>query len=419
LRLLSSEIYGAMGSLYSLIYFTTYLADLGATNSLPPFFSYATQNKQSLKRFLFLYSFLPHIPFVLLSALGVVYFISSKFSYHPMLIIPFFLTIFETIRPFLRRFLHTAFKAKHITLSELTIFFLYIALIWIPYLIFNYPISLNYLFIVHLIDSIATTIIFVFLIFKLYKSLPKTVQNQTPQVIKAKRIITSRLFNYLLRVSRNLFTGNFITPLFAIQFGLTSAGIFYFASTIANSLQSIVKSSIGYPGSALLANLKDSPQEIKKDTFSFLCKKLSKIVAPIIIFLTINYKTIIQLGRSHDTTSYTASLFLLFLLISFTEFFFILYEQFYIIEEAANKLFFFKLMEIAMLYGIMKSPLITSPISTLVGLIIVRFINFFMIASNAFLTWRIKPLFKTTYTYLIASTAASIIFAIGFALLNN
>ena len=106
-------------------------------------------------------------------------------------------------------------------------------------------------------------------------------------------------------------------------------------------------------------------------------------------------------------------MFLLFLLISLTELFFILYEQFYIIEEAVSKLFFFKLLELAMLYGVIKSPLAISPILILLGLIVVRFVSFLIIASNAFYTWKIKPFFKTTYTLFITSIIISITFSIG------
>jgi hypothetical protein len=206
-----------------------------------------------------------------------------------------------------------------------------------------------------------------------------------------------------------MFTSNFLTPLFAIKFGLASAGIFYFASTLANAIQAMVKSVIGYSGNALLASIKESGQAAKKEAFNILCQKLIKLTAPFIIFLAINHKAITTLSSAHTVTSHTISLCLLFLIISFSEFFFILYEQFYIIEEAANKLFFFKLLELSIFYGLITSEVISSPVTTLIGLICIRFVSFTIIAINAYYYWHIRPNLKSNLSYLAGCAALSLI----------
>ena len=268
--------------------------------------------------------------------------------------------------------------------------------------------TLNCIFIPHLIDSTSAVIIFAFLIRRYYKTLPNSPEHKLPPSL-AKRLMTTRLFNYLLRVSKNMFTQNLLTPLFAVKFGLTSAGLFYFASIVISSIQSVVKAVIGYSGNSLLANIKQSPQSVKKEAFNVLSQKLIKLVAPILLFLIINHRGIIKLSYRHDATSYTISLSLLYLIISFTEFFFILYEQFYIIEEAANKLFFFKLFEFAIFYGLITSSIVSNPIITLVGLIVLRLISFFIIAFNAYYLWKIKPNLTTNISYLIICIIISVL----------
>lgn len=410
LQLLPPAIYGAMGSLFSLIYLVTYIADMGATNSLPPFINLATQSKQTFKRFLFSFSLFPHLPIIIACATIATYFAAIKLNFLPFLFIIPLIIILETIRSFLRLLLHTIFQAKRIVLAELAIFIAYATAIWIPYLFSGIKPTLNQIFIIHLCDSAIIVTVFATLTHKYYTKLPNNTEASFPENIR-QRLIKTRLFNYLLRVTRNMFTSNFLTPLFAIKFGLASAGLFYFASTLASSIQAIVKSVIGYSGNALLANIKNSPQNVKTDAFNTLCQKLMSIVAPIIIFLAINHKTIIKLGTSGNQTSFTLSLSLLFLIISFTEFFFVLYEQFYIIEEAANKLFYFKIFELAAFYGLITSDLTSSPITTLVGLIVIRMISFLVIATNAYATWQIKPRYKTSKKSLITSIVVALSFA--------
>ena len=335
----------------------------------------------------------------------------SNLQLKPFIIIIPLIIVLETIRSFLRMFLHTIFYAKHAVIAELIIFFTYTAVIWLPHLVLNQPITLNSIFIPHLLDSVITVVLFLGFAYRYYQTLPTTPQTEPLSPTLTKRIIVTRLFNYLLRVTRNMFTSNFLTPMFAIKFGLKSAGFFYFASVLANATQAIVKSAIGYSGNALMANLKDSPQQVKKEAFALLSQRLVAILAPIIILIACNYRGIIRLSATDSTTQYTLALSLLFLLISFTEFFFILYEQFYVIEEAANKLFFFKILELAAFYSVISSDAITNPVNTLLSIITIRLISLTCIAINAWILWKISLNISTNKKYLLAWLAIALIIA--------
>lgn len=409
MHFLDTQLYGFVGSLFSVVYLATRIADFGATNSITTYHNLFIRSRLNFKYFLIRYSLIPHVPLIILGAITV---LSLTISKSTMISPPLYLfvlpsiVVLETIRSFFRQLLHTLFKSKTIVLAELFIFILYLLVIWIPF-IYGAPLTLNLIFIPHLADSLLALLIFFIMTARFYRSLPNLPLDLPKKLWK--RITLTKANNYLLRISRHMFTSNFLTPLFAIKFGLSSAGIFYFASTLANTTQSIVRSLVTYSGGALFANLKDAPQTEKKAAFNLLCHKLIQVIAPVIIFLCVNHKAIIKLGASSNITNITLSLALLFLIISFTEFFFVLYEQFYIIEDAAGKLFLFKLLELAIFYGLIAAGTSESQTSTLLMIILIRFVSFSIIAINAYQNWKITPNFKANKYLIIGSLLFSLI----------
>jgi len=409
LRILNPQTYGVVGSLFATIYLSTYIADCGATNSLAPYLSLWTESKQNFKKLLWRYFITPHIIILTLCSGIVTYIAAQKFAAitnPPYLFLIPGIIVLETIRSFLRVFLYTVFKNKLIVIIEVSLFICYVSAIWIAYLFFAIPLSYNLIFIPHFIDSVLAVALLSYVIYHFYKKLPDKEEHIQPSLWK--RIAATRFFNYLLRLSRHMFTSNVFTPLFAVKFGLKAAGIFYFASTITNVLNAVIKLTFGYTGGALLASLKNSPQKEKTAAFNFLCRKLMMIVAPIIIFLTINHKALIKLSSAPNIASTVIGLSLLYLIITFTEFFFLLYEQFYIIEEATGKLFLFKLFEFAVFYGVIATAT-SSVVTTLLSVIIIRLISFSIIAINAYYLWKITPTFKTNIRYFIISVIISLL----------
>ena len=100
------------------------------------------------------------------------------------------------------------------------------------------------------------------------------------------------------------------------------------------------------------------------------------------------------------------------LLASLTEYFFMLYEQFYVIEEATSKLFLFKLLELATLYGLITSSVATSPIRTIAGLVVIRIVGLVLIATHAWATWKVAPPLKPSRYTLTAGIVTGLLIAI-------
>lgn len=403
LQLISPTLYGTIGSTFAFIFLISRFVDSGTALAIPPFFTLMTESKSYFKHIFFRYYFFPLvIPGILIAFTGIFVY-SHKFTQTKdslPLIILILLIFLEAIRSLMRQFLHTAFKNKQAIFSELFLFLGYLAIVWGAHLCFSIKLSLNLIFIPFLLDSIIALIIFTYMTHTFYRKLPDAPTKVLPDNL-SYRIFSTRGFNFLLKTSRDLFTSNFITPLFAVKFGLIEAGVFYFASTIATSLQAIVKASISYPASALLAHIKENPEHSKQQAFREMTSKLALIVVPLLIFIIINYHKIIALRIITSPTSTTVTFSLLYLVIIFSEFFFLLYEQFYIIEEAARTLCFFKLFEFILFFSTILANKTTSPVITLLSIMGVRLISFCVITLHAYFRWRIRPRFNIRISYAI------------------
>jgi hypothetical protein len=210
-------------------------------------------------------------------------------------------------------------------------------------------------------------------------------------------------------MSKNFFTGNFLTPFFAATFGLRIAGVFNLSNHIAESIKAIIKSTIIFSGNALFAKLKSTSIKIKRNAFTLLFQKLNLVIYPIIIFILINYKHIITLKGYAPIPQTTLSLSMLFLIISMSEYFFIIYEQFYIIEERNSILFVFKLFEFLLFYVFISSNHFASPATAMLGLITIKSLSLAVISTTAYGLWKIKPSFYIKPKYLMYCGIISIL----------
>lgn len=411
---LPKNTYGIAATLFSLIYLATRFADLGATPSLPPFFHLFMENKQSFKKLLWRYVCLPYslstITTASLTVIGYIYFFKHNIS-GTVCILFFLIIITETIRSFFRLFLHAAYKSSITVLTELGALATYLSLCWVPFFLFLTPFSLEQLFGAFLIDSLFCLLGFFFIIYKtIYKNLPEPTSSDL-QHIPFFQIAHARGINYFLRISSNLFTSNFLTPFFAFKFSLHHAGLLFFASTITSSIHAIIKGTIAYSGNALFTNVKHLSLYDKRDAFRLLTKKLIYITLPLIIFFIsfISCFSINTYNTYHNQYIIIASFsFLLFMVLA--ELFFLIYEQFYILEQVPHKLLVFKLFEFTLLFFFVISGKNLTPYTALLTLAGIKCLSFSVIAMHAYLSWKIRPSWVSykalAFIILITSTFA-------------
>ncbi len=420
LYILSPVEFGKMGIIFSITYVTIYFSDFAATTALPPFISYITESKNNFKK-LFSFYFLPQIPlFIFASLIATTLYSKSLFNQIPfvLLILLSLLIVFEGIRIFFRAFLHYVFYNKQVIILETIFTCCYYIFIWTLYLFFNFKMSLNLIFIPFLINAILVNTIFIYLTFKYYKTLPNKEINLPPHIYK--RIIKNRLLAYPNQIVKNFFTGNFLTPIFAIRFGIPQAGILKFSSLIADSAKAVIKAAISFSGNALLATTKSSTYKVKKEVFSMLSQKLNQLMYFVIIFLIFNYKNLLGLKVSLDHVAQSAIAFsFVFLLIVLTEHFFIVYEQFYTLEEKPHKFLFFKLFEFALFYLFVLSRPITSPVLTLLSIVFIQILSFIILSIHAYYRWKIRPTFKSRPLYILFDITIGLLFYVATQFFNR
>ncbi|MBD3231150.1 hypothetical protein GF322_00655 [Candidatus Dependentiae bacterium] len=419
LKILDQSSYGLMGSIFSIIYLTIYLTDLGYVNTIPTFFNIFTKNKQNFTNiFLKKYSY-PQIALMLITAATTTCLYTKSFFYSiysPYTFIIPSIIFAESIRIALRRFLHLAFKSKNLVIIESIFAALYMLAIWTPYIFLKIPMTLNLIFIPHLIDSVIVIIFMIIMIYKLYKKLPSE-KNKVKNKNLLPRILKARLFNYSININKQFYTGNFLTPFFASNFGLKDAGIFNLINHVAEAIRSILKATAIFSGNALLAFFKEKTNKAKQYAFHLINKKLNIILYPFIIFTVINYKIISCLKDLQNIPPEAFATGILFLFLTMADYFFILYEQFYIIEEQSGSLFLFKLFEFILFYTIIISNNTISPFGAIFGILIIKAISFTLIAINAYVKWKIKLTFRISYIYILIYIFISMLFNIIFKFL--
>ena len=410
---LDPALYGLIGTLFATTYLAVRIADGGIAYTIHPYFQLFTKNERSFKKLLFTYFLLPLIP-TLIGALSVFYFFTRHQiptqNYGIYFFIFFILIISETVRSFFRQFLHVAFKSKPTIKIEFILFISYLAIVWVPYFCFNKSLTLMTIFLPFLIDSIIAILFFSILIKKIYTELPNNNNNETEIPPKLwGRLLSTRFFDFMLRLSRDLFTTNILTPLFALKFGLKEAGVFYLISTIAIAIQTIIRTTVGHPGNALLAAIKEHTPQAKKDAFVLLSSKLSNLLFPSLFLIIISYKFFEKITINYHINSSIILFAYVYSIMILSDLFFVLYESFYILEEKVAPICLIKLVEFCIFYGIIMSKQQISPLLIVSMLLIIRCLSFLSIGFYAFYRWQLVPSINIRFKSLGVCTSLALL----------
>jgi len=404
LSTLSMPTYGKMGTIFSIIYLAMNLLNAGAISTITPFLATFKRSKTIFAKifggYLLFQTWLLLTGGVILFALSNKLFLNTEITTY----IPIAIMISEGLRTLLRAFLHTIFLHKRVVVIESVLNIAYLAMVWIPY-INGQNMTLDLVFKPYLLTSVIALIIFVIHTIQFYTTLPKKHISLERGIFR--RIAKARFFNGLTRLTKHIFTGNFLVPLFAHRFGLAEAGIFKFASYISDSIKAILNTTIGFTSGALLASLKESSITEKRKAFHIISEKLNKVIYFLLIFLAINTKTLLNINNAiYDV--YTVMIFAsFFLFAALLEKLFLAYDQFYIVEELSDKLLGFQILELILFYIVTTSHF--SPTVTLLSLLLVRIFTFCIIATSSAFRWNIKPNFKVEWKFVTYSFIVSLI----------
>lgn len=370
--LFTPQLFGLIGSLFASTFFVVRLSDAGATNSLLPFFGYVEQSQHAFKSF-FVRHFL--LPIFITAPIGAG--LASIFLHttdHTMLsscavILPM-LIFSETIRAFLRQFLHLAGKSKQAVLTDHITFCIYVGICW-PVLFFLPDMRTPFfIFALFLIDSLVGLAVFLILTHHFAKKLPthSPMNEPAPQL---QSFYFARLYAWLMRVCKELLSSNALTPLFAATVGLKQAGLFYFAATLAMALQAIMRSVIGYAGASFFISARKASMPASH-AFILVSQKLSRILLGLIAFFTFSYQDIIQLTHVTAAPSQLTIFFVLYFAIVIIEFTLLLYEQQYQFEQAGAKALQWRALELLLVYATTKGLVSFQPVQALICILFAK-----------------------------------------------
>ena len=408
--------YGLIGTIFSATYLLVMVTNFGLDVSMSAFFTQAIQSKKHFKKIV-LFQLVPE--YCLLIVIGLTILLLSPFLAH--LSMPFHLDIqalallgclivFEGSKKTLRSLLQLGFHSRKTALVEVATIIGYISMVWIGYFM-GYPINLTLIFLPLLIVSALSSLILLIFLMHYYKKLPDHSSSPLPTRALQWRILRNRFFNFLNQATHALFSSNFLVPFFAMTFGLAYAGILKLTASIAHCITSIVQKIFGISGTVLLAHLKESSLEIRQQAFFTISHRLNQVLYGFILFFAINHGAIVR-ARALPETSTILTLAYLFMIIIFSENFFLAYEKFFITHEKADHLFLFNL-GIMVATGMLLTQVHTfSHLSLMLAIIGLRLISFFAVILFSFYQWRLKPALTIQPYYFASSLIASLAFFI-------
>lgn len=408
--------FGLIGTIFSTTYLLVMVTNFGLDVSISAFFTQAIQSKKHFKKIVF-FQLIPE--YCLLLVIGMIglllaplltrFTIPLQLDMSSLALIGC-LIVFEGSKKTLRSLLQLGFHSRKTACVEVATIIGYISMVWIGYFM-GYPISIMLVFLPLLIVSALSSLALLFFLIRYYQQLPDTSSSPLPTSALQWRIMRNRFFNFLNQATHSLFSSNFLVPFFAMTFGLAYAGVLKLTASIAHCITSIVQKIFGISGTILLAHLKESSIEQRQQAFLLISHRLNQVLYGFILFFAINYSVIVRARALPETTSILTFAYL-FMIIIFSENFFLAYEKFYITQEKADHLFFFNLGIMATIGMLLSQAHNFSHISLMLAVIAVRLIAFFTVIFFSFYQWRIKPALTIQPSYFISSLIASLTFFI-------
>jgi hypothetical protein len=274
-------------------------------------------------------------------------------------------------------------------------------MVWTAYW-FAVPLTLIVLLAPMLFTSLTGSLIFAYKVYHLYKNLPESSPAPIATAVPW-RIMKNRFFSYLTQLNHQFFSGNFLVPLFAVQFGFSQAGVLKLISHVVHTISTILNKTFGPAAFALLAHHKDMSLAQKRKAFYLATGYLHHALCFIFIFFFMNYKKLFLYSPHADLITPYWSLIILFIVIHFSEHFFMMYEKFYITEEKVEYIFVLNCFTTFLMYLILKQKVILAPSTILMSIVLIRLISFIIIHTVSFYLWELVPNFTIKPLYLFAS----------------
>ncbi len=390
-RVLSTTLYGAMGTLFSLVYLVIALFNFGFDLSIGPFFSLYKSSKLHFKKYLIrqlmgqgvIYGLVAIVLSIILRTHVLPIRLMPIISW-PLAVIIGLLVVSEGVKKSLRIVLQYAFLSHLTAAIEILYIISYMMIVWGIYLA-RHHISLITLFFPMFFLSLISTILLLAAVYKLYRHMPSVAAESCSTW---KTIGYNRMFNYGYQVSRELFTSNFLIPFFAIKFGLSLAALLELVKPLNQFITIIIKKVFGITGQTILAHTKRMDMASKRVAFKAASTPLYRVLFFVVGALLIAFKPLVALKSS----SIDEKIGILFFVFLFSENFILLYEKWFIIEEKTHYLIVFNSCLVLILWALLQLPRISSAYIMLCILIMLRFAAYAGLMVMSYIKWKLPLL---------------------------
>jgi len=379
---ITPELYGIIGALFSLLYMSVVLSDLGLESTLPVFFPSGITSKNHVKSILFSQCIPGVILMVILAC--ITFWYGSKYTMTDgySLGIMSALCITEGAKKIGKKLLALLFFNKALAIIEMCALLWYIICVW-SCIMSGVSIGLLQVFGPMLMSSVGSLIVILIILYRWYSTLEAV---STTCIVDSRTLITQRFFNYITHLSHVFFSSNFLIPFFAVQFGAASAGGFKLISSLVSSLTIAFKKIFGGSAAALLAHMHHHDVPTKQHAFNVIIKRSwHGTLWCLAIFMIIT--TILTYSHSKAFTLFNYPMVFAYVVLTFSEYFFVAYEVFFITQRRSAALMIISLVSLILIAAGIYATQGSSPLILIIALCAARACTFTFMTTAWLYLW--------------------------------
>ena len=418
--IISKELFGISGTIFSSVYFFISMTNFGFDYSLFSFYQQYSSSQQQFRKLInqYLVRFFVTLIIVLgcfvfrdfLAQFGAINFFVKNI---PPALLPCIASIFvtESLKKSLETLAQLSFLNKSITILEISTIVSYLSVVWCLYFIRG-TIDLYGIFIPMMLTSFVELMLLIKRLHSFYKSLPikNELADKSPH---HSSIISNQLVNYINQITKSLFSPNFLILFLAYRLGMVKAGYIKLFTDIIILLYMLLNRCVGTPSGALLSRLPQGTildqQAIKQAFLKITNAYIQLLYALAITIAAAIAPCFLKSSCFHPTVTINI---LLFILAGFIEYIFITYEKMFITQKASKSLALINAISatclIASINYFSNTSNLQSSQLTLLPIIIIRFVTVGTVALVAYKKWSIFPSLRIHFKTALISLSTSL-----------
>jgi hypothetical protein len=399
--------YGLLGALFGILYLCVHIFNFGLDGFFAFNFSRLSSNRSIWSRYVITQICLLAITFVFLSPLVGIY----VYYYFPIerLSVPVLLMcalILEGIKKTFRTILQLALENRTSTLIEVFFLSIYMLIVWSAYAI-KIKLSIAFLLGALAFCSLLANVLLVYAVYSWSRFLPSGVPSDSWHFLA---ICYTRLVFTFNQLVHQVFSTNFLVPLFVHTGGMSYGALFKIVSTVTQFFSIFMQKIVGITAEALFAVYEKAGIDSRKLAFSSVLRSICHMIYGAFIFFCINTKDILLFNGVDLSGTLWLVAFAFFFLYSF-ETLLVNCEKWFFLQARFNFILLFNFFTVLALLGIfcLSRYIYLSPQFILAMLLIIRVCGFIFLGTYLRNIYNIRALWLPKLNYVFISVAFSLL----------